>query len=70
MLFKACLPAVVIKGEATCLMGRNWLQQIHLNWSEILHLTTVDKVLVEVLEALSNFSRGFGQSRGEGEDLR
>lgn len=55
MLVKGCLPAVVIKGEATCLMRRNWLQHIHLNWSEILHLTTVDKVLVEVLEALSHF---------------
>ena len=43
-------------------MGRNWLQHIHLNRSEILHLTTVDKVLVEVLDALSPiFQEGLGK---------
>ena len=39
--FKGSSSAVVISGEGSCLMGRNWLQHISLNWSEIFHLATM-----------------------------
>ena len=41
--FKGSLPAVVISREGLRLMGRNWLQHISLNWSELFHLATMDR---------------------------
>ena len=63
--FKGSLPAVVINGEGPCLMGRNWLQRISLNWSEIFHLATVDKHFNEMLETHSSvFQEGLGKVEG------
>lgn len=63
--FKGHLPAVVISGEGPCLLGRNWLQQISLNWSEVFNLTTMDKELNEILEAHSTvFQEGLGKVEG------
>ena len=63
--FKGLLPAVVIRGEGPCLMGRNWLQHISLNWSEIFHLSAMDKDLNEMLEThTSIFQEGLGKVAG------
>ncbi|KAJ8356674.1 hypothetical protein SKAU_G00194680 [Synaphobranchus kaupii] len=40
------LPLVIVKGEKTALLGRNWLQQIKLNWGEIFNLQQ-DKQLLQ-----------------------
>ena len=63
--FKGLLPAVVIRGEGPYLMGRNWLQHISLNWSEIFHLSAMDKDLNEMLEThASSFQEGLGKVAG------
>lgn len=51
---KSVLPAVITRGEGPCLMGRNWLSHMSLNWSEILNLTTMHKELNEILETHSS----------------
>ena len=55
--FKGLLPAVVTWREGPCLMDRNWLQHISLNWSQIFHLSTMDKDLNEMLETHGPFSK-------------
>ena len=63
--FKCSSPAVVISGEGPCLMGRNWLQHISLNWSEIFHLATVYTDLNEMLETHSSiFQEGLSKVEG------
>ena len=63
--FKGLLPAVVIRGDGPCLIGRNWLQHISLNWSEIFHLSAMDKDLNEMLEThASIFQGGLGKVAG------
>ena len=63
--FKGSSPAVVISGEGPCLMGRNWLQHISLNWSEIFHLATMYTNLNEMLETHSSiFQEGLGKVEG------
>ena len=63
--FKGNLVAVVISGESPCLLGRNWLQHISLDWSAIFNLTTMDKELNAILEARSTvFQEGLGKVEG------
>ena len=63
--FKGNLVAVVISGEGPCLLGRNWLQHISLDWSAIFNLTTMDKELNAILEAHSTvFQEGLGKVEG------
>lgn len=38
------LPLVIVKGEGASLFGRNWLQQIRLNWSSVNSINTDDSV--------------------------
>ena len=46
-------------------MGRNWLQHISLNWSEISHLDTMYTDLNEMLETHSSiFQEGLGKVEG------
>ena len=64
--FKGPLPeAVAIRGEGPCLMGRNWLQHISLNCSEMFHLPTMDENLNEMLETRASvFQEGLGNVAG------
>ena len=34
------LPLVVVKGDGSTLLGRNWLSKIRLNWGKIHHMTS------------------------------
>ena len=59
--FKGSLPVVVSSGEG----DRNWLQYIFLNWSEIFHLTTMDRDLNEMLETHSStVQENLGEKEG------
>lgn len=42
---EANLPLIVVEGSGTPLFGRNWLEQINLNWAEIAKKLTKLKVL-------------------------
>ena len=41
---EAKLPLIVVEGSGTPLFGRNWLEQINLNWAEIAKINRVDSV--------------------------
>ena len=36
------LPLIVVDGDGPPLLGRNWLQQLKLNWSNIFHVSKAD----------------------------
>ena len=37
---QATLPLIVVQGKGPSLFGRNWMEVIRLNWSNINHVTT------------------------------
>ena len=41
---EANLPLIVVEGSGTPLFGRNWLEQINLNWAEIAKINEVGSV--------------------------
>ena len=47
---KYSLPLLVVSGEGPALLGRNWLEEIKLNWPRIKQLTAHDKRLGEILQ--------------------
>ena len=44
---EANLPLIVVEGSVTPLFGRNWLEQINLNWAEIAKIKEVESVTSE-----------------------
>ena len=58
----AQLPLVVVKGEGPNLLGRNWLEQIRLDWREIHYLQ--DKLMSVVAKHEELFQGGLGKLRG------
>ena len=46
---QADLPLVVVKGDRPALLGRNWLQALKLNWSDIFHVRTNFKCADDVI---------------------
>ena len=58
------LPLVVAKGNKVPLLGRNWLECINLNWSEIFSVQDTDP-LKPLLDKYSNlFEEGSGRIHG------
>ncbi|XP_071201633.1 uncharacterized protein K02A2.6 [Salvelinus alpinus] len=60
------LPLVIVKGEKSALLGRNWLQKIKLNWGEIFSLSKDKPVsqatLTNMLEKHKElFKDGYGE---------
>ena len=39
------LPLIVVDGDGPPLLGRNWLQQLKLNWSSIFHVSKTDTLM-------------------------
>ncbi|KAL9982685.1 hypothetical protein ACROYT_G004758 [Oculina patagonica] len=50
------LPLLVVSGEGPALLGRNWLEEIKLNWPRIKQLTSHDKRLGEILQKHAQLS--------------
>ena len=38
------LPLVVVKGEGISLLGRNWLEEIRLDWNEVTKINGITKL--------------------------
>lgn len=38
------LPLIVVDGDGPPLLGRNWLEQLKLNWSSIFHVSKAETV--------------------------
>ena len=59
------LPLLVVKGDGPALLGRNWLEEIKLNWKTIKHLTQHKKQLDEILRNHTElFEEGLGTLKG------
>ena len=60
------LPLFVVAGNKPCLLGRNWLQTIHLNWPTILKLTPspMSKPNEGLGQVLDQYSEVFDNSLG------
>ena len=56
------LIAYIVPGDKQCLIGRNWLSYLHLDWKEIYKITTVPADSLENL--LKNYEHIFGQDIG------
>ena len=56
------LPLLVVKGTQPCLLGRDWLNEIHINWHV---LKFVQKDLDKLLQKYSKvFQEGLGKITG------
>ena len=64
------LPLVVVDGDGPPLLGRNWLEQLKLNWSSIFHVSKAD-TLSDVLNRHKNvFNKGLGTIKGFKADIK
>ena len=60
---KAMLPLVVVKASGPSLIGRNWLSEIHLDWSAINVIQS--KTLAQVLDCYQDvFKEELGKIKG------
>ena len=58
------LPLIVVDGNGLPLLGRNWLEQLKLNWRSIFHVSK-DDTLSDVLNRDKNvFDKGLGTTKG------
>ncbi len=56
------LPIVVVQGERKALLGRNWMEEIRLNWSKILRTVNVNNVntkKTDVKSVMNKYSEVF-----------
>ena len=58
------LDIVVVKGNGPSFLGRDWLKEIHLDWSEIFQLKTSTTEDAELAQTLREFSEVFEDTRG------
>lgn len=59
------LPLLVVPGEGPALLGRNWLEEIKLNWPRIKHRTSHDMRLEEILQKHAPLlEKGLGTLQG------
>ena len=58
------LPLIVVDEDGLPLLGRNWLEQLKLNWRNIFHVSMVD-TLSDVLDRHKMvFDKGLGTIKG------
>ena len=59
------LPLLVVNGNSPALLGRNWLDEICLNWPVIKKLTPVNEQLDKVIQSYPHlFEEGLGTLKG------
>lgn len=59
------LPLLIVAGDGSSLLGRNWLEQIKLDWHNLNNVTSQDRLLDQVLEDhQSLFEEGLGTLKG------
>ena len=64
------LPLIVVYGDGPPLFGRNWLEQLKLNWGNIFHVSKVD-TLSDVLDCHKMvFNKGMGTIKGFTTDIK
>ena len=64
------LPLIVVDGDGPPLLGRNWLEQLKLNWNSIFHVNKAD-TLSDVLNRHKNvFDKRLGTIKGFKADIK
>ena len=64
------LHLIVVDGNGAPLLGRNWLEQLKLNWYSIFHVGKAD-TLADVLNQHKNvFDKGLGAIKGFKADIK
>ena len=64
------LPLIVVDGDGPPLLGRNWLEQLKLNWNSIFHVSKAD-TQSDVLNRHKNvFDKGLGTIKGFKADIK
>ena len=64
------LPLIVVDGNGPPLLGRNWLENLKLNWRSIFHVSKAD-TLSDVLNRHKNvFDKGLGTIKGFKADIK
>ena len=59
------LPLLVVGGDGPALLGRNWLEEIKLNWLRNKHLSSHDKRLEEIMQKhVQLIEEGLGTLQG------
>ena len=72
----AMLPLLVIPGDGPCLLGRNWLKWIRLDWEKIFHVSAFygesDRIkrFVSVKEVLDKHQEVFKEEIGTFKDIK
>ena len=63
----ATLPLLIVEKEGPCLLGRNWLKSLRLDWRQLIrvHHLQDNPALAEVLQRHSHvFDEGLGTLKG------
>ena len=64
------LPLIVVDGDGPPLLGRNWFEQLKLNWRNIFHVGKVD-TLSDVLDRHKTvFDKGLGTIKGFAAEIK
>ncbi|XP_064459074.1 uncharacterized protein K02A2.6-like [Ornithodoros turicata] len=61
---KKTLPVIVVPGRKPCLLGRDWLERLSLNWSDVFSIDAEDKVKHLAKKYSTVFSPGVGLIKG------
>jgi len=58
------LPLIVVDGDSPPLLGRNWLEQLKLNWHNIFHVSKADTLSDVLSHHRMVFDKGLGTIKG------
>ena len=64
------LPLIVVDGDGSPLLGRNWLEQLKLNWRNIFHVSKVDTLSDVLGRHKMVFDKGLGTIKGFTADIK
>ena len=64
------LPLIVVDGDGPPLLGRNWLQQLKLNWHTIFHMSEADTLSDVLSRHKMVFDKGLGTIKGFKADIK
>ena len=64
------LPLIVVDGDGPPLLGRNWLEQLKLNWRNIFHVSKADTLFDVLSRYKMVFDKGLGTVKGFKADIQ
>ena len=64
------LPVMVVRGSAPCLLGRDWLEELKLDWVDIFSTRSVEQNRPKEPVFLDEFEELFSETRGTIKDVK